>query len=54
MEQIEIKILEETPESVKVKLPFLDVPVEMNQSFLKKRLESGYFKLPPDEFRPTG
>ena len=54
MEPIEIQILEETPEFVKVKLPFLDVPVEMNQSFLKKRLDSGYFKLQKNELLATG
>ena len=54
MEPIEIQILEETSEFVKVKLPFLEVPVEMNQSFLKKRLDSGYFQLPHKKLQATG
>lgn len=39
-----VQILEERPDGVLVKLPFLDTPVEMNHYFWKKRLEVGYFK----------
>lgn len=44
-ETVEVKILEEKPDGVLVKLPFLDIPVEMNHYFLQKRLEMGYFKI---------
>jgi hypothetical protein len=42
---IEIEILDSTPESFKVKVPFSSIPIEMNRPFLEKRLENGYFKL---------
>ena len=42
---IEVEILETTPDFVKVKLPFLDIPVQMNHSFFQKRMEVGYFKV---------
>lgn len=45
LQPINIEILEKTPEFVAVKLPFLDVPVQMNYHFFNKRLESGYFKI---------
>lgn len=41
--KVPIEILEHSKETIKVKLPFLDVPVEMNQNFFKSRLEQGYF-----------
>ena len=44
-QSIEIEILDSTPDCIKVKLPFLDIPVEMNDQFLRPRLESGYFRL---------
>jgi len=42
---IDIEVLEETPEFVAVKLPFLKIPVQMNHHFFRKRLESGYFRI---------
>jgi hypothetical protein len=42
---IDIEILESTPKSVKVKLPFLDIPVEMDQQFFQPRMEKGYFRI---------
>ena len=45
IKSIEVEILERHPDVVKVKLPFLDIPVEMNHEFLRKRVESGYFKV---------
>lgn len=38
-----IEILESTPSYVKVKLPFVEVPIKMNYPFFLKRLKSGYF-----------
>jgi hypothetical protein len=47
---IEVKILEMTKEKLKVKLPFTNVPVQMNIPFFKTRLKAGYFKLnSPDQ-----
>lgn len=46
---IKINVLETTPDFVKVKLPFLKVPVKMNHNFFNSRLQTGYFKL-PDEY----
>lgn len=42
---IQVEILEESKDGLKVKLPFLEVPVEMNWAFFNKRLDAGYFKL---------
>jgi hypothetical protein len=42
---IDIEILESTPQCVKVKLPFLDIPVEMDHQFFKPRMEKGYFRI---------
>ena len=38
-----IEILELSSEYVIVKLPFLNVPVKMNHSFVESRLKAGYF-----------
>lgn len=42
---IQVEVLEESKDGLKVKLPFLEVPVEMNWAFFNKRLDAGYFKL---------
>jgi len=42
---VDVEVLESTPDGIKVKLPFLEVPVEMNHYFFQKRLECGYFKV---------
>ena len=42
---IEVDILEATPHYIKVKLPFLDIPIQMNHKFFNSRLKSGYFKI---------
>ena len=42
---IYIKVLETNLDFVKVKLPFLDVPVSMNREFFNKRLKNGYFHI---------
>lgn len=40
-----IQVLDSSPDLVKVKFPFLDIPVEMNYNFFKTNLEKGYFKI---------
>ncbi|MEM9918366.1 MAG: hypothetical protein AAF990_09745 [Bacteroidota bacterium] len=42
---IAIRILESTPDFVRVLTPFLRTPIEMNYEFLNKRLENGYFQI---------
>jgi hypothetical protein len=42
---INVKIIKLTTELVKVKLPFLDVPMEMSRDYFSKYLDSGYFKI---------
>ena len=42
---IEIQIIESTPDLVRVQLPFLEVPVEMNREFFNRRIQSGYFRI---------
>lgn len=42
---IQVEILEESKDGLKVKLPFLEVPIEMNWAFFNKRLDVGYFKV---------
>lgn len=42
---IDIEILESTPNQVKVKLPFVDIPVKMNHRFFNRRVENGYFNI---------
>lgn len=42
---VDIIILESTPNFIKVKLPFLDIPVQMNHQFFNSRLRQGYFKV---------
>ena len=43
-----VRILEATEKTIKVMLPFIDIPIEMNRTFFNKRVESGYFKLNND------
>ncbi len=45
IQSVNVKILEATPDLVKVKLPFMDIPVQMSYNFFQKRLEKGYFKI---------
>jgi hypothetical protein len=42
---IDVEILEANNGFFKVKVPFIDVPVEMNSQFFNKRLECGYFNV---------
>lgn len=44
-QSVNIQILDQTGDFVSVKLPFLDVPVKMNNEFLEKRIQNGYFKV---------
>ncbi len=45
---IKIHVLESAEDFVKVKLPFLEIPVKMNHDFFNSRLQTGYFKLPEE------
>ncbi len=48
---VEVRVLEATPDSIKVRLPFVPVPVEMNYAFFHSRVQDGYFNLakePPE------
>lgn len=47
-----IQVLETSPDLVKVKFPFLDIPVEMNYRFFKTHLEKGYLKIQKEEAIP--
>ena len=40
---IPVEILKMTPNSIALKLPFVDIPVTMNYDFFTKRIENGYF-----------
>ncbi len=42
---VKVKILNFSRDGVKVKLPFLDIPIKMSLQFFNKRLEAGYFKV---------
>lgn len=42
---INIKVIGTTSDFVKVKLPFLNIPVKMNHQFFAKRLEQGYYRI---------
>jgi len=42
---IQVEIVEENQDGIIVRLPFLDIPIEMNWAFFKKRVEAGYFQL---------
>lgn len=42
---IPIEILNRQHGIALVKLPYLDIPVEMSESFLRPRLKSGYYTL---------
>lgn len=42
---VSIEIVESTADKVKVKFPFLDIPVVMSYHYFAKNLEKGYFKI---------
>jgi hypothetical protein len=42
---VRVEILEQSPNSIKLKTPFVSVPIEMSHNFFLKRLEQGYFLL---------
>lgn len=50
---IQVEIVEENQNGVIVRLPFLEVPIEMNWAFFTKRVEAGYFQLRPQDRNPT-
>lgn len=41
----QVILIQADHEQVTLKLPFLDVPVEMNRSFFQRRLRDGYYKI---------
>ena len=43
--QVPVDVLYWSPKYVKVKLPFVEVPIKMNRSFFNRRIRNGYFKL---------
>lgn len=45
MQSINVEILESTSDFVKIKLPFIEVPIQVNYQFFKPRVENGYFKI---------
>lgn len=47
--KIRIDVLCTTLDSIVVKTPFLEVPIEMNYSFFRKRVDAGYFVLQEGE-----
>ncbi len=42
---VSIEIVESTADKVKVKFPFLDIPVVMSYHYFARNLEKGYFKI---------
>jgi hypothetical protein len=40
---VRVEILEQSPNSVKLKTPFIPIPIEMNHDFFNRRLQQGYF-----------
>jgi hypothetical protein len=42
---IDVEILEINDDLLKVKIPFVDIPIEMNRQFFSRRLECGYFNV---------
>ena len=44
-DQITVKVLNRTTEYIKVKLPFIKIPIKMNHNFFKQRVKMGYFKV---------
>ncbi len=42
---VQVILIEADQEQVMLKLPFLDVPVEMSRSFFQERLKNGYYNI---------
>lgn len=42
---VKIEIVERTKDKVKVKFPFLEIPVVMSYHYFMLNLEKGYFKI---------
>lgn len=49
---IQVEIVEENQDGIIVRLPFLEVPIEMNWAFFYKRVEVGYFTFKQAEQLP--
>ncbi|MFK7982542.1 MAG: hypothetical protein AB8G86_21355 [Saprospiraceae bacterium] len=43
--KIPVKILNIKDDKLKIKLPFLDIPITMNDDFFKRRVANGYFQI---------
>lgn len=55
-DQITVQVLHKSTEYIKVKLPFIKMPVKMSHDFFKQRVKTGYFKIKnlsklPDEMK---
>ena len=50
---IQVEIVEENQNGIIVRLPFLEVPIEMNWAFFNKRVEAGYFQLKGESLHRT-
>lgn len=43
--QVPVEVLYRSPELIKVKVPFTEIPIKMNHYFFNKRLKEGYFQI---------
>jgi len=43
--QVAVEILYRSPEYVKIKFPYLEVPIKMSHHFFMERVKAGYFKI---------
>lgn len=50
---IQVEIVEEKQDGIIVRLPFLEIPIEMNWAFFYKRVEAGYFTFRQAEQLPN-
>ena len=42
---VQIEIIKSTEEGVTIRLPWLEVPVQMNRTFFDERVNAGYFQI---------
>ncbi len=42
---IQVNVVESSQDFITVKLPFLEVPVQMNHELFRNRMKSGYFHI---------
>ena len=53
MKQVNVEIIDSTPEMIKLKVPFTPVPIEMNHEYFKKWWLQGYFRLQENQGKAT-